>query len=81
VRLRAHITFDIDAADFVSAADHQRAVERLLGQVQGAYPQAQLEFRERRQRTDATPMPDAAQARQRTGAVNDYEPLSHAAAS
>lgn len=48
MRLKATITIDIDAADFVDAAGHQRRIEALLTDLQQAYPAAGLDFRERR---------------------------------
>jgi hypothetical protein len=73
VRLRAHITIDIEADDFVAAADHQRTVERVLAGLKSDYPQAILDFRERRVRTDARPAPVQTRPRQKTGAVHSYE--------
>lgn len=48
MRLKATITIDIDAADFVEAAGHQRRIEALLTDMREAYPAAGLDFRERR---------------------------------
>lgn len=73
MRLRAHITIDIDADDFIAAADHQRAVQAMLDQVRDAYPQAALEFRERRDRTEPRGgRHEAGALKQSTGAVHHY---------
>lgn len=48
--LRAQITIDLNADDFVGAADHQRRIEELLQSVRRVYEEARLEFRERRPR-------------------------------
>ncbi len=77
MRLRAHITIDIDANDFIAAADHQRTVQTLLGQLRDLYPQARLEFRERRDRADARQRPESAGPRQSTGAVHHYLETRH----
>lgn len=77
MRLRAHITIDIDADDFIAAADHQRAVQTMLDQVHDLYPQAKLEFRERRDRADARPRQEASTLRQSTGAVHRYMDARH----
>ena len=77
MRLRAHITIDIDANDFIAAADHQRAVQAMLDQVQDLYPQAKLEFRERRDRTDVRPRQESPPLRQSTGAVHRYLEVRH----
>lgn len=50
MRLRAQILIDIEAASFSEAAEHQRRVELAFQAVLGAYPDAQLEFRQRRSR-------------------------------
>lgn len=81
MRLRAHITIDIEADDFVAAADHQRAVERALAGIKADYPQAALDFRERRVRTDARPMAVPISPRQQTGAVHSYDQPGHASAA
>lgn len=50
IALRAQITIDLIADDFVCAADHQRRIESLMGAIKEAYGEALLEFRERRPR-------------------------------
>lgn len=50
MRLRAQITIDIEARDFVDAADHQRRLEELVQAIKGEYSQAALLLRERRER-------------------------------
>ncbi|MBU1538164.1 MAG: hypothetical protein KKC29_02380 [Alphaproteobacteria bacterium] len=50
MKLRAQITIDILANDFVDAAEHQRRIEVLMQAVQQEYHQAELMFRERRDR-------------------------------
>ncbi len=50
MRLRAEILIDIDAADFADAAAHQQRIERVFAAVRDSYDQAQLDFRQRRQR-------------------------------
>lgn len=73
MRLRAHITIDIDAADFVSAAAHQRRVESILTIVKQDYAQANLELRERRERTDLPSEARPTKPGRPTGALNHYE--------
>ena len=48
MRLRATIVIDIDAADFVEAADHQRTIEAHVADLKRAYGEASLDFRESR---------------------------------
>jgi hypothetical protein len=53
LRLRAQITIDIDAQDFVEAADHQRRLEEMVRRIKEEYEHAALLLRERRERADA----------------------------
>ncbi len=48
MKLRATIVIDIDAADFVEAADHQRTIEGFLIDLKQNYGDAALDFRESR---------------------------------
>ena len=50
MKLRAQIVVDIDAGNFVEAAEHQRQLELLLEDVKVRYATAQLQIRERRER-------------------------------
>lgn len=81
MRLRAHITIDIDAADFVSAAEHQRRVEQLLEIVRRDYAHANLELRERRERSEAGGDARPLKPGRPTGALNLYEDFPLAASS
>jgi hypothetical protein len=53
MRLRAQITVEIDAKDFVEAADHQRRLEEFLRDLRREYGQAALHLVERRERAGA----------------------------
>lgn len=50
MRLRAQIVVDIDAGDYVEAAEHQSTLQRFLQDIQTRYPGASLSMRERRER-------------------------------
>lgn len=50
MRLRAQITLEFDAADYVDAAQHQRLLEEHLQQITANYANARLAIRERRER-------------------------------
>ena len=50
MRLRAQIVVDIDADDYVEAAEHQSALQHYLTEIQTRYPNASLTMRERRER-------------------------------
>ncbi|MBX7247564.1 MAG: hypothetical protein K1X35_00770 [Caulobacteraceae bacterium] len=71
ITLRAQVTIDLNAADFATAADHQRRIEDLMSVIRERYPEASLEFRERRPRPPRA-LPVKAPMRHYTGAVIDY---------
>ena len=54
MKLRAEICIEVDAEDFVAAADHQRAFQVLFRQVKQHYEQASLSLRELRARPHAS---------------------------
>jgi len=74
VKLRAQITIDIQADDFVDAAEHQRRVQALMEMVQREYHQAALLFRERRDRPvrGISAAPSSRQVHY-TGRMHEYE--------
>ncbi len=51
MRLRASITVDIEAADYLEAAAHQSRLQKLFEGVAADYPEAEFQLRERRVRT------------------------------
>ena len=75
MKLRALITIDIDADDFIDAAAHQRQVEAMLSDLRAKYPAASLVFRERRQSARAARRAGAASVRSSvhsTGRLSTY---------
>lgn len=48
MRLRATIVIDVEAADFVEAADHQRMIEACVVDLKARYGEVSLDFRESR---------------------------------
>lgn len=50
MKLKATIVIDIQADDFVDAADHQRRIEAAVAEINERYPRAWLDFREQRGR-------------------------------
>jgi len=75
LRLRAQITIDIEANDFVAAADHQRRVEDFITQIREVYGEAGLVLKERRAPLGASAARPPARSRKHTGAVNAYQEL------
>lgn len=71
IALRAQITIDVRAEDFVGAAEHQRRLEELMTSIRGLYSEANLVFRERRPRPART-LPRQRAVRHYTGAVAEY---------
>lgn len=71
IALRAQITIDVHAEDFVGAAEHQRRLEELMLSIQNLYSGASLVFRERRPRQVRT-LPRRRPVRHYTGAAADY---------
>ena len=50
MRLRANLALEIDAEDYIAAADHQRRLEEFLTSLKSLYPMARLIITERRGR-------------------------------
>jgi len=71
MRLRAHITIDIDAADYLEAAEHQRKIETCLSSVKTDYPEAEVTVRERR--GARPPKPHVREVRVHSGRLRVYE--------
>jgi hypothetical protein len=65
MKLRAEISIEIDADDYIAAADHQRSVEMLFGDVKAQYGQASLAIRQMRERQPAAPRPRRQEPRHR----------------
>ncbi|HST90958.1 MAG TPA: hypothetical protein VLJ13_02035 [Brevundimonas sp.] len=58
MHLKAVITIELDAADYIEAAEHQRLIEAAFGHVRTAFQDAELDLREsrpRRQSDDQSP--------------------------
>ncbi len=55
MRLRAQIIIDINADDYIKAADHQKRLCQFLEKIREQYPRATLSMRERRERNKMEP--------------------------
>lgn len=77
MRLRAQITIDMDANDYIAAADFQQRMQGLMDDVRKQYEQAGLELRECRGPVAARARPRSNYPMERstfsTGALNRYE--------
>lgn len=72
IALRAQITIDLSADDFVAAADHQRRIEQLMHGIASQYSGATLEIKERRPFTKRRPV-GTAPIKHYTGRLRVYE--------
>jgi len=72
VRLRVTITIDIDAEDYLEAAEHQKKLEVYLASVRDEYPSAGISVRERRGPRAEEPRPPRL-VRVHSGKLNAYE--------
>lgn len=50
MRLKATFTIELEAGDFVEAAEHQRALEQTLAALRESFPQSQLKIVNSRER-------------------------------
>jgi len=73
LRLRAEITIDLDAADFLEAAEHQRRIEELIEAVRSEYGQAQFAFRPRRGPREKKSAKPRTEIKHYTGRLHAYE--------
>jgi hypothetical protein len=48
LKLRTEISIEIEAADFIEAAEHQRRLQVFMNNLRGEYPAAEMVIRERR---------------------------------
>ena len=70
--LRATITIDVEALDYLEAADHQKRIETHLAQVKEAYPGAWMVLSEPRRSAAAGPATPR-KLYMRSGRLNAYE--------
>lgn len=71
MKLQVRISIDIDAEDYVAAAEHQRRAEAMLTRVRAEYAQARLTFDAARGRPPAAARP----RRRSTGNLAAYAEL------
>jgi len=48
LKLRTEISIEIEAEDFIEAAEHQRKLQVFMNELRGDYPAAEMVIRERR---------------------------------
>lgn len=72
MRLRAQITINMEASDFIEAAGHQDRLESLMQDIRSRFGTADMEFREVRSRSAARVL-TAHKRPETTGRLNRYE--------
>ena len=72
MKLRAQIVIEVEAEDFVTAANHERAIQDIFRNVKNEYEIAQLEFREVRGRSAKEGEAGLRKMRRYTGNLNTY---------
>jgi hypothetical protein len=73
MKLRAEIVIEIEAADYIAAADHQRSVQAIFNEVRSRYGGASLAFRQLRERRGPPLAPSPVRHPRPTGAVALYQ--------
>ncbi len=72
MKLRAQIMIEVEAEDFLAAANHERAIQGIFRNLQNDYSSAQLEFREVRNKTPKEGAVGVRKMRRYTGNLHQY---------
>jgi hypothetical protein len=72
MKLRAQILIEVEAEDFLAAANHERAIRSIFKSLQADYDNAHLEFREVRSKTPKMDGTDLRKMRRYTGNLHQY---------
>jgi hypothetical protein len=72
IKFRTEITIEIDAPDYLAAAEHQKRIEALLSGLRAVYPTAVMAMRPRRS-VRARGDEAAPRLRHYTGRLNSYD--------
>lgn len=78
MKLRAQISIDVDADDYIAAADYQCRFEKLIDSIKSEYPNSSLELRECRSALGGRTRRGsgfAPSVRHATGALSVYEDI------
>jgi hypothetical protein len=73
MKMRANFLVEVDAPDFIGAADHQRSIEALFEVVRSKYPFAQLSFKAVRETAPTRTAPSRRRQLMPTGNLSHYE--------
>ena len=73
MKLRAEVVIDVEAADYIGAAEHQRFVESIFAQVKQHYTHATLSIRQLRDSAQNPPRTSLPRLRYDSGALAAYE--------
>lgn len=69
--LRATITIDVEAADYLEAAEHQKRLENHMAQIRDDFPEASILLNERRRQAGEPAAPR--KLYERSGRLNSYD--------
>lgn len=72
MKIRAEIIIELNADDFIAAAEHQRRIQDLHAGVAATYPDAVLHLRERRERKMSRRIFEERPVFHQTGRVSEY---------
>lgn len=73
MKLRAQFVVEVEADDYVAAAEHQRRFQDILADLKKHYAQTCLDFRERRTRPPVSQRGAAMPVRRPSGRLRAYE--------
>jgi hypothetical protein len=72
MKLRAQIVIEVEALDFVSAANHEQNIQAIFKSLKKDYDGAQLEFREVRSKALKSGGAPLQKMRRYTGSLHEY---------
>jgi len=72
MKLRAQIMIEVEADDFMAAANHEQAIQTIFRDLQSRYSAAQLEFREVRSKSAKDNVTSLRKMKRYTGNLHSY---------
>jgi hypothetical protein len=73
MKLRAELVIDLEAEDYIGAAEHQRFVETVFSGLKERYGQATMSIRQLRDKREGPGRASTPRFRHHTGALAAYE--------
>lgn len=72
INLRASITIEVAADDFIDAASQQARLQQILAEIRNEFPDSELQLRHRRDRISGSVLRPRRLMNQVRGRVDDY---------